>query len=102
MLNRFNSAFITETNTHNSCLENKLITVNYGRNTIKTFWQNLFFANEQHLNFLTVLAFSNFHHLQNIFGAPKHDNLNLLSLYEIMSLANFEILSSRKFENQAL
>ena len=30
---------------------------------------------------------------------PKHHNFGLRSFYEIMSLANFEILSSKKFEN---
>ena len=30
---------------------------------------------------------------------PKQNNFGLLSFYEIISLANFEILSSRLFEN---
>ena len=65
-------------------------------------WILLKFANEQHWNFSKVLVFSNCHLLKNIFHASKHHNLSLLSFYGIMSLANFEILSSRKFGNWTL
>ena len=53
-----------------------------------------FFPNEQYLIFFTLLVFPNFYLSQNIPGAPKHRNLSLLSFYEIMSLPNFETLSS--------
>ena len=55
-----------------------------------------FFANGLHLYFSTVLVCSIFHQLQNLFGVLNNHNLSLLSFYEIMPLADFEILLSKK------
>ena len=46
-----------------------------------------------------MLVFLDFSPTAKEFDAPKQQNLGLLSFYEIISLANFEILSSRKFKN---
>ena len=40
--------------------------------------------------------------ITNQIDAPIHHNIGFLSFYEIMSLANFEILSSWKFKNKTL
>ena len=50
------------------------------------------FANEQHCNFSAVVAFSNIHLLQNDLML-QNTIISVLSFHEIMSLANFEILS---------
>ena len=51
------------------------------------------------MNFSDIVRFPKFSPITKQFDTPKHDHLGLISFYEIMSLANFEILSSRKFEN---
>ena len=51
------------------------------------------------LKFLDSACFPKFSPIKKQFDAPKHHNLGLLFFYEIMSLANFGILSRNKFEN---
>ena len=46
---------------------------------------------------LNSACFFNFSPITNQFYDPKHHNLGLLSFYEIMLLANFEILSNRTY-----
>ena len=60
-----------------------------------------FFANEQGWNFSPVLAFSNFHLLQSNL-MPQNTIISIYFFYEIVSLANFEILSRRKLKDQTL
>ena len=51
------------------------------------------------LKFFNSACFLKFSPTTKQFDARKRDKLGLHSFYDIMSLANFEILSIRKFEN---
>ena len=53
--------------------------------SIETFWQRLFSRTFTYYKIYLVCS--------------KYHNLGLLGFYEMMSLANFEILSGRNFEN---
>ena len=54
------------------------------------------------LNFFNSACFLKFSPITKQFDVPKYHNLDLLSFYEIASLAHFKILSSRKFEDLTL
>ena len=61
---------------------------------------DFFFLEWVALKFFNSACFFKFSPIAKQFDVPKHHNVSLLSFYEIMSLANFEILSSRKFETR--
>ena len=52
------------------------------------------------LSFFDSACFIKFSPIKKQFDTPKHHNPGLLPFYEIISIDNFEILSSRKFETR--
>ena len=51
------------------------------------------------MKFFDSARFLKFSPITKQFDASKHHNISLLSFYEIISLAYFDILLRRKFEN---